>query len=590
MREKIFSMLKFDFKGEIEICESKNVYAELKNGKGYVGGSDKSSLARAYMLFAYNCKKGNGDFKIEQTAAFKNRGVMLDFSRNGVMRVEKVKQYIDYMALHGLNTLYLYMEDVYEIPGYDCFGYMRGRYSREELKEIDDYGYEMGVELIPCVQFLGHLAQYLRWQEADSIRDTASVLMIDEEKTYEFITAAVKSLRECFRTDKLHVGMDEAHDVGLGNYLLKNGLKNRFEIMNRHISEVLKICSKYNFKPMMWSDMYFRLGNSGAYYADENWDIDKEVADNIPDIDMVYWDYYHEKKEDYRSMVQAHKKLGKRIFFAGGLWMWDGFLPNYAYTLKSMIPAMQVCVEEGIENVFLTEWEDDGCETNHFMSIPSLAVISEYCFVGKDVSEDEIKDISSFIIGEDYEAVDKMSDFHNGEVGDTKVGKRYIWSDFLYNFTNYTTDYEKTEEKFLSAYNFFNGKSGNDLYEYAALLFKTARGKSILLRTLRNAYLNNDKAYLEKICKEILPDLKSDYIKLHKIHKKQWLETYKPFGWETLDIRYAALEARADYAAERISDYLSGKINKIEELEEQPLAKATGGRNFGNLMYTSLIR
>ena len=51
------------------------------------------------------------------------------------------------------------------------------------------------------------------------------------------------------------------------------------------------------------------------------------------------------------------------------------------------------------------------------------------------------------------------------------------------------------------------------------------------------------------------------------------------------------MEARAAYAAERISDYLSGKISAIEELEEKPLfqSKPCGGR-FGNMVCTSVIR
>ena len=65
---------------------------------------------------------------------------MLDCSRNGVMKLSVVKKFIRYMAIMGLDTLMLYTEDTYEIPEYPYFGYMRGRYSCEELKEMDEYG------------------------------------------------------------------------------------------------------------------------------------------------------------------------------------------------------------------------------------------------------------------------------------------------------------------------------------------------------------------------------------------------------------------------------------------------------------------
>ena len=51
----------------------------------------------------------------------------------------------------------------------------------------------------------------------------------------------------------------------------------------------------------------------------------------------------------------------------------------------------------------------------------------------------------------------------------------------------------------------------------------------------------------------------------------QWLATYKPFGWEVLDLRYGGVLARIDTAIYRIEQYLSGEINKLEELEQTRL-------------------
>ena len=63
-------------------------------------------------------------------------GVMLDCSRNGVLKPESVKRYIDILSRLGYNCLMLYTEDTYEVDNQPYFGYLRGRYSQEELKEI----------------------------------------------------------------------------------------------------------------------------------------------------------------------------------------------------------------------------------------------------------------------------------------------------------------------------------------------------------------------------------------------------------------------------------------------------------------------
>ena len=68
----------------------------------------------------------------------KRYGVMLDLSRNGVMKVDEIKKMIVYLAKMGYNALELYLEDTYEIEGEPYFGHLRGRYSKKELKEIND--------------------------------------------------------------------------------------------------------------------------------------------------------------------------------------------------------------------------------------------------------------------------------------------------------------------------------------------------------------------------------------------------------------------------------------------------------------------
>jgi len=117
-------------------------------------------LFRGLGLLAENCAQAQ--FSTCQPARFKMDGMMLDCSRNGVMKLSVVKKFIRYMALMGLDTLMLYTEDTYEVPEYPYFGYMRGRYSNQELKEMDDYAASYGIELIPCIQTLAHLDAALR--------------------------------------------------------------------------------------------------------------------------------------------------------------------------------------------------------------------------------------------------------------------------------------------------------------------------------------------------------------------------------------------------------------------------------------------
>ena len=114
---------------------------------------------------------------------------MADDSRNSVMTVKSTKQLIRYLALAGYDSLMLYTEDTFDLPGYPYFGHMRGRYTEAELKEIDDYADLFGIEVIPCIQTLAHLSTALRWPDFDGFKDTEHILMVGDERTYAYAIA-----------------------------------------------------------------------------------------------------------------------------------------------------------------------------------------------------------------------------------------------------------------------------------------------------------------------------------------------------------------------------------------------------------------
>ena len=116
-----------------------------------------------------------------------NLGIMIDCSRNAVPNLSALKKFIDTTSKMGYNSIQLYTEDTFEVENEPLFGFMRGRYSFDEIKEIDEYASSKGVELIPCIQTLAHLGAIMRWSKYQKIRDCNDILLIDDEGTYELI-------------------------------------------------------------------------------------------------------------------------------------------------------------------------------------------------------------------------------------------------------------------------------------------------------------------------------------------------------------------------------------------------------------------
>ena len=240
--------------------------------------------------FFYGLKKflSSPDVKsADIKCSFSEFGVMLDCSRNAVRTVKTVKTFIDYLAFMGYNQLQLYTEDTYEIEGEPYFGYQRGRYTREEIREIDEYAKGYDIELVPNVQTLAHLNQIFRWKRFREIKDIDSILLIGDERTYEFIDRMFASLAKTFTSRKLHIGLDEAHNIGRGKYLDINGYRDSSIVMCEHINRIVEIARKYGFEPMMWADMFFRLANNGEYYVDTPLDFSHEITEKVPCKDFV---------------------------------------------------------------------------------------------------------------------------------------------------------------------------------------------------------------------------------------------------------------------------------------------------------------
>ena len=191
----------FENKGEMTVG--------VKSGKGYIRCSELHHFNRLLALFAEYYK--GEDFEIKEKASFKTLSVMLDVSFGGPISLDGLKEYLRYMAVMGFNQLWFYAEDMYEMPPkYAHFGYMRGRYSVTELTELDDYAYGIGIEVVPCIQTLGHMNKYLRWSEAAKYRETPIILKPGDSEVDELIRDMLVWASKPFRSKRIHVGLDEA--------------------------------------------------------------------------------------------------------------------------------------------------------------------------------------------------------------------------------------------------------------------------------------------------------------------------------------------------------------------------------------------
>ena len=570
----------------VEVREGENLHVQLKDYHALIEASEPTAVSRGYFLLSRAVKEGKDCLDVHQSRHFASCGPMLDMSRNAVLRVSAVKEHIDRLAALGLNMLMLYTEDTYEVPEYPSFGLCRGRYTQAELREIDAYAADAGIELIPCIQTLAHLGTFLRWNANWEFRDQDTILMIDSEETYKLIDAMLRSLRSCFRTDKIHIGMDEAHGVGLGRYLQEHGMVDRFELLTRHLARVSEICKKYDFHPMMWSDMFFRLGSKNNEYYDMNAHIPQSVIDSLPDVDMVYWDYYHENAELYTAMLREHARMKRNTIFAGGNWTWSGFVPNTKKTRDSMLPGLRASCQEGVNMVIATEWGDDGGETPLCLADFMLPMFSEVCWQGPDASEEEMTKAAMCLTGFPADYPSACAAFYPGKKY-IERGKGLVWCDPLLPLMPMEdVPLDRFADGLGQAQEIIARLPESPEKTYLKTLYAACEKKARLLPKIRIAYTaskrTGDRAPLKQIAAEDIPALRDAYHDLALAHRTLWLRDCKPQGWEMISVRYGGVMGRLEDTALTLSSYANHEMDEIAELEEVlPEGYMTSGTFFG---------
>ena len=181
---------------------------------------------------------------------------------------------------------------------------------------------------------------------------------------------------------------------------------------------------------------------------------------------------------------------------------------------------------------------------------------------------------------------------------------------FKLDYANFCKDYPNEvsrHSKYMLYSDYFNGYldytvkrgAGKRYEEFAADLAKTAR------RSRRYGYVFDTAAKLCEVLalkyelgvrtreayqagdKETLRGLaENEYARLPKLinaygraYEKQWMADNKPHGFDVQDLRLGGLIRRTESCRRRLLDYVNGRIDVIDELEEKILPLGEEGKS-----------
>jgi hexosaminidase len=513
--------------------------------------------------------------ELEVTPEFDFRGLMIDASRNGVPHVASLEQRIIELALLGINQLTLYTEDTYEVKGHPLVGYMRGAYTRSELRRVVSFAKSFGIEMFPCIQTLAHLEQVLQYRRAYApLRDTASVLSVKSKHTRDFVAALIDSAAAPYESRRIHIGMDEPWDLGRGTCFEVNQKIDPRELYLTHLKLVAKLCDERKLQPTLWGDLVLgqHAFNGDLPMTSAQW---KQIPKNVT---LDYWQYFSEDESRYRMDVRRFREHGFEPIVSPGLWNWDRFWGLHEKAKRTFEPMLRVAKAEGLRRVLMTMWGDDGQEAPYRSNFPGLALYTEHCFrrvpergdVARMVQTLSGDSIESFLLPSELDCPDEAAMKGNGN-----LAKSFIWDDPLLGlFSSHfeprsmTPHYVRLSAK-LSAQARSAAPRNRVLFQYASALSACLALKADLRTRARHAYLAGDRRGLRGIVADTQGTITA-MRRLWRAHRAIWLQENKPFGLEVLDLRYGGQLSRLQILQERLREQLAGRAPNIDEFDVKP--------------------
>ena len=306
-----------------------------------------------------------------------------------------------------------------------------------------------------------------------------------------------------------------------------------------------------------------------------------EVVDKVPpELTLVYWDYRQPYKKNYDEMFRQHAAFHNPIAFAGGDSSWYGMVPLSRLGYRATKSALASAKEHGATEVYCTMWKDDGAACAFFSTLHVLFTYGEICWNGND-TEEHLRARMAGTVGLSFDDLLAIEDI-NALPGRSLVGLHEANPNKYIFYENILTGKFAAHIPDGSAAHFAEQagrmracaeRAGSYRYFYDTLaaLCDVLAVKAELGKELYAAYHADDRTTLAEIAEERIETVKALVEEFRQSFRARWLVENRSFGFDVMDIRVGGVLAQLDTAQYLLKQYLSGSLDRIEELEAERL-------------------
>ena len=374
-------------------------------------------------------------------------------------------------------------------------------------------------------------------------------LRIGDEAAYELIRKCLRHCKEVFGTNRIHIGMDEA-PVGRQQYL-------------QHFVRVFQICKEEGIQPDFWADAFYLEGR--------NDEIPSELFDGTQT--PVYWEYYETDPEAYRRTFARLQNAAGKVSFTGCLHKHLGIAPDNGLSRTVMDVSFPVAKSFGVTDILMTTWGDCGNDCPFYAILPAFWYAAQKLYPCP-------ADLDAMVLGftgytcDQWQIADEINYIVRMDKKISNAGTWALHNDLLIGMMDCHIS-DAADEHYRKLHSLLQPLCQNSsrfayiFRLYAALCDVMAR-KVTFSKRLRRAYMAGDRDIMLQMQAE-LPALQQKIEEFRRAFRILWMKDNKGFGFEVMDLRFGGMAARCQTAYDMLEDYLTGRIERIYELEEERL-------------------
>lgn len=300
--------------------------------------------------------------RISDEPSFATRGVMLDISRNRVPTMPEFFGIIDSLSELKINHLQLYTEHTFAYEGHEDAWRGCSPLTPEEVRQLDQYASERGIELVANQNCFGHLAHWLRLPKYQHLAETHGDWMFDvwprsgpfslcpvDPASEALVADLLGQLLPCFKSVLVNIGCDETYDVGWGRSKAevekRGGMANgRAAVYLEFVERVCKLVRSHGRRPMFWADI--ALSHP------------ERIGDIPADLISLAWGY--EPHSPFDDWCRQLREAGREVWVCPGTSSWRSTTGRTRERSENLRSAANAGVAHGVSGYLICDWGDTG--------------------------------------------------------------------------------------------------------------------------------------------------------------------------------------------------------------------------------------